>query len=101
MRPSRMNLAFAYRNLSIKVKLRLVILLSGMVAVILTCGAVLAYDQSTMHAAMQEDLETLAEIIGTNSTAALSFGDQKAAAEMMTALRAKRHIVTACIYSAD
>jgi len=96
-----MNLASAYRNLSIKVKLRLVILLSGMVAMTLTCGAVLAYDRITMHAAMQADLETLAEIIGTNSTAALSFGDQKAAAEMMTGLRAKRHIVTACIYSAD
>ena len=56
-----MNLASAYRNLSIKVKLRLVILLSGMVAMTLTCGAVLAYDRITMHAAMQADLETLAE----------------------------------------
>jgi two-component system sensor histidine kinase/response regulator len=43
----------------------------------------------------------LAEITGDNSTAALSFGDGKAAEELLSGLRAKRSILTATIYSAD
>ena len=47
------------------------------------------------------DLETLAEILGSNSTAALSFGDQNAAEELLAALRVKPHIKTAVIFSAE
>ena len=51
--------------------------------------------------ALQKDLETLAEIVGANSTAALSFGDQSAAAELLSGLRAKQHLRVARIYSAE
>ena len=48
---------------------------------------------------MTEDLEIQAEIIATNSTAALTFGDGKAIEEMLAALKAKQNIVAACVYN--
>jgi hypothetical protein len=40
-------------------------------------------------------------MIGSNSTGALSFGDRKAASELLSTLRAQRSMVAAALYSAD
>jgi two-component system, sensor histidine kinase and response regulator len=62
---------------------------------------VLGYDQLALRGEMRNDLSVLAEIFGANSTAALTFGDQRAAEELLAGLRAKRHIVAAFIYGAN
>jgi hypothetical protein len=41
------------------------------------------------RSSIERDLETPAEIVGSNSTAALSFGDQNAAAELLSTLCVK------------
>src|SRR5271170_1437359 len=91
----------AYRNLSVKRKLQLIVMLTVGAALTLACTAILAYDQVEYRREMQNDLAIQAEIFAANSTAALSFGDQEAAREILSGLRAKREIVTALIYSAD
>jgi len=40
-------------------------------------------------------------MIGSNSTAALSFGDAQSASEILAALRAKPNVIRACIYDND
>jgi len=70
-------------------------------ALTLACMAILAYDQVEYRREMQNDIVIEAEIFASNSTAALSFGDSKAAQENLAGLRAKRRIVTASIYTAD
>src|SRR5215469_14460503 len=97
------NASFAaiYRNLPVRIKLRVAILSSVVVALTLAFVAVLAYDQISTRKSMQSDMQTLAQIIGSNSTAALTFADQKAAAEMLSGLRAQRHVEIACMYSAE
>ncbi len=50
---------------------------------------------------MRSDLDVLAEIVGSNSTAAITFGDRSAAAELLSGLKAKKHIVAAVIYCGD
>ncbi|MDY6844035.1 MAG: CHASE sensor domain-containing protein, partial [Thermodesulfobacteriota bacterium] len=50
---------------------------------------------------MIEDLSILAEVIGSNSTAALLFNDEKAAQENLAALRVQPHIVSANIFTVD
>ncbi len=47
---------------------------------------------------MTNDLATLAKIIGSNSCAAIVFGDNEAAEETLSALAAEPHVVAACIY---
>ena len=92
---------FSYGQLSIQRKLQATTLVAVAVALILACAAFVSYDLVVFRHSLVRDLETLAEIVGSNSTAALSFGDQNAAEELLSALRAKPHIRAALIYSAD
>src|SRR6266852_113673 len=89
------------RSLTIKQKLRYIIMTTVSAALILACAAVLGYDYFSLRNSMRNDLAVLAEIFGSNSTAALSFGDRKATEEILSALKSKRHLVGACVYSAD
>jgi len=88
-----------YRNLAIKHKLRLIILFAVVAALIPASIAVVTYDQIAARGDMRSDLEVLAEIVGSNSTAAVTFGDRRAAEELLSGLKAKKHIVMAVIYS--
>ncbi len=95
------NIATRYRNLPVKHKLRLVIMLTVMCALMLACAAVLFYDQIAARESMRNDLDVLAEIFSANSTAALSFNDRPAAEELLATLEAKHHITSAFLYQPD
>ncbi len=90
-----------YGNLAVKDKLRLIIMVTVVVALFPASVAVVAYDQISARAEMRNDLEVLADIVGSNSTAALTFGDRHAAEELLSGLRAKTHIVAAVLYADD
>jgi PAS domain S-box-containing protein len=47
---------------------------------------------------LRRDLSALARIIADNTTAALAFDDPAAAAETLGALRARAHVIGACVY---
>jgi signal transduction histidine kinase/DNA-binding response OmpR family regulator len=96
-----MTIIARYRNLAVKHKLRLIILFAVVAALIPASMGVVAYDQIAARRDMRSDLDVLAEIVGSNSTAALTFGDRRAAEELLSGLKAKKHIVTAMIYSDD
>src|ERR1700678_242791 len=91
----------SYRRLSIQRKLQAITLVAVAVALILACAAFVSYDLVVFRDSQVRDLETLAEIIGANSTAAFSCGDPHAAAELLSSLRAKPHIKAARMYSGD
>ena len=89
-----------YRNASVRHKLRLLIMVAVTAALLCACAAILFYDHVAARDSMQNDLEVMAEMLGTNSTAALSFGDEKAAEEILSSLGAKRQIVAAKLLAA-
>jgi signal transduction histidine kinase/CheY-like chemotaxis protein len=70
-------------------------------ALMLACAAFLTYDQLAFRGSMKSDLDILAQIFGSSSTAALSFGDRKDAGAILAELKAKRSITRADFYSAD
>ncbi len=86
------------RNLSFKAKLTLLTMTIGGTALLLACATFLLLDRYWVRQAMVQDLSTMSEILGTNSTAALSFSEPKAAVEVLEALRAQPRIVSAFIY---
>jgi two-component system sensor histidine kinase/response regulator len=90
-----------YRDLSIRRKLQLIIVLTAGAALSFSGAAFVAYDVVAFHSAMKNDLSILAEVIGSNSTAALTFNDPNAAKEILQGLKAQPHIVAACLYSGD
>ena len=96
-----MRITARYLNLPVKHKLRLIIMSVVSVALLIACGAVLAYDELASRDEMRNNLEVTADIIGHNSTAALAFRDQKAAEELLSGLKAKPHVATAFLYSED
>ncbi len=96
-----MNLSDRYRDLPIRHKLRLIVMLTVGAALAVACGAVLMSHYYMQRDSLRRDLTVLAEITGDDSTAALSFGDRKTAEELLSGLKANRSIATAAIYSAD
>jgi two-component system, sensor histidine kinase and response regulator len=89
-----------YRNLSVRHKLWLLIMATVTAALLCACAAVLIYDRVAARDSMRNDLEVMAEMLGANSTAALSFDDGNAAEEILSSLRAKRQIVAAKLLTA-
>jgi PAS domain S-box-containing protein len=89
------------RDLSLKRKVMLIVMLTSSVALLLASAGFLAYDLSVFRARMSQDLMAQAEIIGVNSTASLLARDRKAATAILDALRAKEEIVAAAFYGPD
>ena len=85
-------------RLGIRGKLTLILLASSATAMTIASTAIIAYDRHRVRESMKLDLATLADITGLNSTAAMAFGDDKAAGEILEALSAKPAIVGAALY---
>jgi hypothetical protein len=86
-----------FGNLSIQRKLQLLILLTSSVALFSSCAAFFFKEWVDLRAHMVQDLVTTAQVLGANSTAALTFNDQNAAKDILKALRAQPHITSARI----
>jgi two-component system, sensor histidine kinase len=96
----RSRLSSFLRPLSIRKKLQAVIMASVAAALVLACGALLAFTIVAINASIRTGIGILAQVIGENSTAALSFNDAAAAAELLQGLKAQPSVTRACIYSA-
>lgn len=90
-----------FHNASIKKRLTMANMLASSAALLLACLAFVAYELIAFRQQMRNDLSTLAQIIGDNSTASLLFGDPASAEETLGALKAEPNIASACIYSHD
>ena len=86
------------RDTPIKRKLTLVILLTTSFALILMGSALITYELVTFRQSLAANMGVLAQIIGSNSTAALAFDDPKNAREILSALSAEHQITAAAIY---
>ncbi len=89
------------RDISVKRKLTLIILFTSLSVLLLACLALAAYEMVIFRQGMAQDMSVLADVLGHNSTAALSFQDDNAARETLSALAAERQIVAACLYDKD
>ena len=96
-----MSKLFNLKNLSIKRKLTLIIVMISTVALLIACIAFILYDQIQFKNKMVRDIEIVAEIISKNCTAALLFNIKSDAEETISALKAHEHIEAACIYNSN
>ena len=91
----------ALKGSSIQQKLMHVILLTCTVVLLLTCSALFINEFITFRKTSIRELSILGEIIGANSTAALTFDDSEAAGEILLALKAEPQIKVAGIYTKE
>ncbi|MDE2009260.1 MAG: PAS-domain containing protein [Candidatus Omnitrophica bacterium] len=80
---------------SIRHKLTLMIMTVSLVALSIASIAFIVQDIKSYKSSMATELETLAAIIGNNSSAAIVFDDQDSARQILSALKAKPHIISA------
>src|SRR5438270_6222646 len=90
-----------FRGTSIRRKLTRAMMLTSIVALLVASAFFAAYDAMTIRNRIERDLSTLATIIGANSHAALTFGNEQDARENLGALATKPHVVAAAMYGAD
>jgi diguanylate cyclase len=91
----------SFRDTPIRRKLITISLLSSAVALLLACGGFVAYELSAYRQATLSQLTSVAGVIAANSASALSFDDPESAEHTLSALRAERMVVAACIYGPD
>jgi len=87
-----------FRDLSIRHKLQAIVITACGVALVVAAAVFTLYDRATFLRSKTDDLVASAKMIGSNSTAALTFRDSGSAQEILSALRAKPHVLHACIY---
>ena len=91
----------AFRDLPIRSKLLVVITTITFVALIVAAVVQTLYYHHASTDRLVAEQRVLARIIADRSTAALSFADQRVAAENLSALGANTAVEQACIYDAD
>ena len=89
------------RNIPIRRKLTLLIVVISTVSLLLASTAFITSDRINTQQTVGNHLGTMADIIAANSSAALLFSDPVAAKETLSFLNSQPHIQAAAIYSMD
>lgn len=85
---------------SIRHKLLGVVLLTTLVALLVSLGTIITYDLRAYHRNLLADMSTQAELLGHMSSAALAFDDQRLATENLNLLRIRPKVGAGAIYNA-
>ena len=88
-----------FRKISIKNKVTIITMLTCMIVLVLILIGFTVLEFTFSRTALVEKVSTLAEVIGSNSTAALTFNDPKSAEATLASLRAEPEILVAAIYT--
>src|SRR6266850_6350088 len=89
------------RTAPIRRTLMNVLLLTSGAVMLTTCLAFGAYDFLTYRRQTLHNLATLGQAIAANSTAALAFQNPDDAREVLAALKADPHVLSAILYDAN
>jgi signal transduction histidine kinase/CheY-like chemotaxis protein/HAMP domain-containing protein len=89
------------QDLPIRKKLTRVILLTCTIVLLMACASLAIYEVFDFRRAIVRDTSVLAEILGKNTRAALAFEDEVAAQDILQALQAEPHVVSACLYNRE
>ena len=89
------------RRLSLARKLTAMGILTSATSLAIAAVVLVAYDGGRSRTRLLRDTVSLADVVGYNSTAALTFGDAKAGIRDAPRRRVNRHIISAAILSVD
>ncbi|MDP2321710.1 MAG: response regulator [Acidobacteriota bacterium] len=90
-----------FRRQSVGRKLTVAALITSVVSLTAAGAALVTYDYLAMRQRLVRDVTMTADIVGANSTAALTFNDAAAAADTLRATTVNAHITGARLFSRD
>ncbi len=88
----------SFTRLSIKYKLIVVVLLTTTIGLTIAATAFLSYDRINQRNALIHEMLILSKVIALRSAVAVSFKDQKNAADNLSALGIRKNVRMACMY---
>ena len=91
----------SFRDVPIRRKLLASIFVTSVIVMLLMLGAFMTYNYVELRKAMVRQISTLAEIVGSNSTAALAFENEADASAVLLALKSQRRVAAAALYDRD
>jgi signal transduction histidine kinase/DNA-binding response OmpR family regulator len=97
--PSRLDTWF--RRQSVGRKLTTTALVTSGVTLLVACTVFATYDYLNVRSRLLRDVTALADIVGSNSTAALTFKDAASAGETLRAIGGNQHILDARLFTSD
>ncbi|APA66716.1 ATP-binding protein [Janthinobacterium sp. 1_2014MBL_MicDiv] len=86
---------------SIRHKLMSVVLLTTLVALVISLGTIVVYDLRAYHRNLVADISTQAQLLGHMSSAALAFDDERLALENLNLMRIRPRVTAGALYKAD
>jgi signal transduction histidine kinase/ActR/RegA family two-component response regulator len=92
---------FRFRNLPVRQKMTLIVILTCSILITLVTAFFMAEKYISYRRNMVSDITSLAQAIGMNSTAAITFRDVNTAEEILTALSVDPDVIAACIFDPD
>ncbi|HET9400073.1 MAG TPA: response regulator [Candidatus Acidoferrales bacterium] len=87
-----------FRNVSIRLKLTVLVLAACSFALLLSCAGFAVYERHSFYAAKENELAALAETLGANCAASLTFNDSNTATEILGGLKSGRHVIAAFLF---
>jgi len=90
-----------FRRQSVARKLMTTVLTTSGVTLMAACTVFATYDYLNSRSRLVRDVTMLADIVGTNSTAAVTFTDATSAADTLSATAVNEHILDARLFTRD
>jgi signal transduction histidine kinase/DNA-binding response OmpR family regulator len=90
-----------YPQLSLAKKLTAIGVVTSTVSLLVAATILMAFDVSTARRRLVRDTGMLADVVGANSTAAITFADVKAATDIVSAVGVNDDILSAAIWNLD
>src|SRR3982074_2135955 len=95
-------MAFPFlERLSIRNRLLLLTMLTSGIGMLLGCVGFLIYNLRAIRIERVQELQSLADLLGTNAVAALSFDDAADGAKLLESLHTRPHIRICVLYRSD
>jgi signal transduction histidine kinase/HAMP domain-containing protein len=88
------------RNVPIRRKLMVMLLLTSGAVLAMTCAAFIGYQYESYRASARHTIQTLGEVIASNSTAAVAFDNASDETAVLAALHAEPRVILAAVYDA-
>jgi two-component system, sensor histidine kinase and response regulator len=90
-----------FSQFTIRTKLSLIVMAITCGSLIVASAAFISYDIYSFRQASVQDLQTLARVVASSGTAALTYDDPEAARDVLLRLRYREYVAAACLYDAE
>src|SRR5436309_6749628 len=90
-----------FRDLPIKRKMMLVIMLTSITALVVTAASFITYDLITFRQTLVRNITSISTIVAENSTGPLLFDDEDLATKNLSEFRVDPHVRLAALYDTD